>query len=156
MSAPRAGVQTWSHAPRISQRDSCGRSWFAVLSILTSVKVMPVRYLRSNCLIAGVVALVLLPFVLGAHVTLMNQLGLATAYVTMALGLNVVVGFAGLLDLGYVAFYAIGAHVAAHLGSAFWNNAGGGRGVAILVDEPAASLPGLHFNFVLVLVAVVI
>ena len=34
----------------------------------------------------------------------------------MALGLNVVVGFAGLLDLGYVAFYAIGAHVAAYVG----------------------------------------
>src|ERR1044071_4683371 len=38
----------------------------------------------------------------------------------MALGLNVVVGFAGLLDLGYVAFFAIGAHVAAYFGSAFW------------------------------------
>ena len=34
------------------------------------------------------------------------------AYVMMALGLNIVVGFAGLLDLGYVAFYAIGAFVA--------------------------------------------
>ena len=46
---------------------------------------------------------------------------LAAAYVIMALGLNVVVGFAGLLDLGYVAFYAIGAHVAAHFGSSFWD-----------------------------------
>ena len=35
-------------------------------------------------------------------------------YVLLALGLNVVVGFAGLLDLGYVAFYAIGAYVAAY------------------------------------------
>ena len=34
------------------------------------------------------------------------------AFVMMALGLNIVVGFAGLLDLGYVAFYAIGAFVA--------------------------------------------
>ena len=34
------------------------------------------------------------------------------AYVMMALGLNIVVGFAGLLDLGYVAFFAIGAFVA--------------------------------------------
>ena len=33
----------------------------------------------------------------------------ALAYVMMALGLNIVVGFAGLLDLGYVAFFAIGA-----------------------------------------------
>src|SRR5215470_18026195 len=34
------------------------------------------------------------------------------AFMMMALGLNIVVGFAGLLDLGYVAFYAIGAFVA--------------------------------------------
>ncbi len=48
---------------------------------------------------------------------------LAAAYVVMALGLNIVVGFAGLLDLGYVAFYAIGAYTAAHLASGFWDNA---------------------------------
>ena len=38
-------------------------------------------------------------------------------YVMMALGLNIVVGYAGLLDLGYVAFYAIGAYTAAWLAS---------------------------------------
>ena len=35
----------------------------------------------------------------------------ASAYATLALGLNIVVGFAGLLDLGYAAFFAIGAFV---------------------------------------------
>src|SRR3982751_1852067 len=40
------------------------------------------------------------------------------AYIVMALGLNIVVGFAGLLDLGYVAFFAIGAFVMGWLGSA--------------------------------------
>ena len=54
---------------------------------------------------------------------------LAALYVIMALGLNIVVGFAGLLDLGYVAFFAIGAHVAAHFGSAFWANAADGAGM---------------------------
>ncbi len=39
-------------------------------------------------------------------------------FVLMALGLNVVIGFAGLLDLGYVAFYALGAYVAAFFTSA--------------------------------------
>ena len=34
----------------------------------------------------------------------------ALAYATLALGLNIVVGFAGLLDLGYAAFFAIGAY----------------------------------------------
>ena len=35
-----------------------------------------------------------------------------TVYVVMAVGLNIVVGYAGLLDLGYVAFYATGAYIA--------------------------------------------
>ena len=41
----------------------------------------------------------------------MDDCILALTYVMMALGLNIVVGFAGLLDLGYVAFYAIGSYV---------------------------------------------
>jgi branched-chain amino acid transport system permease protein len=41
---------------------------------------------------------------------------LALLYIMLALGLNVVVGFAGLLDLGYIAFYAIGAYSAGLLG----------------------------------------
>src|ERR1700739_1754715 len=44
-------------------------------------------------------------------------LDFAMLYVMLALGLNVVVGFAGLLDLGYIAFYAVGAYVAALLTS---------------------------------------
>ena len=45
-----------------------------------------------------------------------NNAVLALAYVVMALGLNIVVGFAGLLDLGYVAFYAIGAYTVGWFG----------------------------------------
>ncbi len=49
---------------------------------------------------------------------------LALIYVILGLGLNITVGFAGLLDLGYVAFYAIGAYTYAlfseHLGLGFW------------------------------------
>lgn len=41
----------------------------------------------------------------------------ALLYVMLALGLNIVVGFAGLLDLGYVAFYAMGAYLTAMLAS---------------------------------------
>ncbi|MFI0546788.1 MAG: ABC transporter ATP-binding protein [Brachymonas sp.] len=44
-------------------------------------------------------------------------LGLALLYVMLALGLNIVVGYAGLLDLGYVAFYAVGAYSFALLAS---------------------------------------
>jgi branched-chain amino acid transport system permease protein len=44
-------------------------------------------------------------------------LDFALLYVFLALGLNIVVGFAGLLDLGYIAFYAVGAYVAGLLAS---------------------------------------
>src|SRR6185437_5074492 len=49
-----------------------------------------------------------------ARVSIMGDIGF---YVILALGLNVVVGFAGLLDLGYVAFFAIGAYCWALLGA---------------------------------------
>jgi branched-chain amino acid transport system permease protein len=97
-----------------------------------------------------------LPLFLGAGSSAMENLVLAAAYVIMALGLNVVVGFAGLLDLGYVAFFAIGAHVAAHFGSGFWADAADGAGFALFVGEPAASMPGIHFNFLIILVLAVI
>jgi branched-chain amino acid transport system permease protein len=48
---------------------------------------------------------------------LINQAADAGVYVLMAIGLNVVVGFAGLLDLGYAAFFAIGAYTYAMLAS---------------------------------------
>jgi branched-chain amino acid transport system permease protein len=63
-------------------------------------------------------ALVLLPVVLGAlGDSWIRALCFATLYVMLALGLNIVVGFAGLLDLGYIAFYAVGAYTYALLAS---------------------------------------
>src|ERR671922_2003921 len=100
-------------------------------------------------------AAVLPLFVSEGGIALENMV-MAAAYVVMALGLKIVVGFAGLLDLGYVAFFAIGAHVAAYFGSAFWDNAGGGAGIALLVGEPAASMPGIHFNFLVILVLAIV
>jgi branched-chain amino acid transport system permease protein len=80
----------------------------------------------------------------------------ALAYVVMALGLNIVVGFAGLLDLGYVAFFAIGAYTIGWFGSSFYADVNGGEGVHILVGGFAETLPGIHMNFLLVLVFAVI
>ena len=45
-------------------------------------------------------------------------LALVGLYVMLALGLNIVVGYAGLLDLGYIAFYAIGAYSGVIVGAA--------------------------------------
>ena len=58
---------------------------------------------------------------------------IALAYVVMALGLNIVVGFAGLLDLGYVAFFAIGAYTVGWFGSGFFSNVDDEKGIHVLV-----------------------
>ncbi len=74
--------------------------------------VIPVLILAGLCL----------PFVLGKY--WLTVVILALIYVLLGLGLNIVVGLAGMLDLGYVAFYAVGAYTLAmgaqyfHLG--FW------------------------------------
>jgi len=108
--------------------------------------------MSSAAAAAGLGFAVILPLFLGAGSAALENMVLAAAYVVMALGLNIVVGFAGLLDLGYVAFFAIGAHVAAHFGSGFWANAADGTGIAVFVGEPAASMPGIHFNFLIIVV----
>jgi branched-chain amino acid transport system permease protein len=69
---------------------------------------------------AALVALVLLiaPFVVGSLGNAwVRVLDFAALYIMLALGLNIVVGFAGLLDLGYIAFYAVGAYLYALLAS---------------------------------------
>ena len=82
---------------------------------------------------------------------------LILAYSVMALGLNIIVGFAGLLDLGYVAFFALGALTAGWFMSGFFVEAGkGGKGIHVLVADPAASLPGIHLNFLLVCILAVV
>ncbi len=68
------------------------------------------------------VVLVALPFALSAVGTFWVRITLlAILYCLLALGLNIVVGFAGLLDLGYIAFYAVGAYVYALLASPHFN-----------------------------------
>ena len=64
------------------------------------------------------VSLALLPFALAwVGTSWVRIANLAMLYVLLALGLNIVVGFAGLLDLGYIAFYAVGAYTYALLAS---------------------------------------
>ncbi|MEX2210463.1 MAG: hypothetical protein WD689_01680 [Gaiellaceae bacterium] len=73
---------------------------------------------RGYGLVALTIAAVILaitPHVLGNFLS--EVLDLAGIYLLMALGLNIVVGYAGLLDLGYVAFFAVGAYAGAVLTS---------------------------------------
>jgi branched-chain amino acid transport system permease protein len=69
-----------------------------------------------------VVMSLVFPLVLSTYQT--NIMITALIYVVLGLGLNIVVGLAGLLDLGYVAFYAVGAYAYAllnyHFGLGFW------------------------------------
>src|SRR5262245_10764083 len=75
------------------------------------------RWAWAGIALVGV-ALLLLPFALSyAGTAWVRIANLALLYVLLALGLNIVVGFAGLLDLGYIAFYAVGAYVYALLAS---------------------------------------
>jgi branched-chain amino acid transport system permease protein len=65
------------------------------------------------------IALAVLPFAVEAALsrTWVRIIDFALLYTMLALGLNIVVGFAGLLDLGYIAFYAVGAYTYALLAS---------------------------------------
>jgi branched-chain amino acid transport system permease protein len=68
------------------------------------------------------IALIGLPFALASVGTAWVRIAnLAILFVFLSLGLNIVVGFAGLLDLGYIAFYAVGAYAYALLASPHFN-----------------------------------
>ena len=68
--------------------------------------------------ILGALALLVLPLILQSFGNAWVRIAdLALLYVLLALGLNIVVGYAGLLDLGYVAFYAVGAYLFALMAS---------------------------------------
>ena len=59
-------------------------------------------------------------------------------YVMLALGLNIVVGYAGLLDLGYVAFFALGAYTLGWFRSGLFSN----RDIHFLDTNPVSRSPG--------------
>jgi branched-chain amino acid transport system permease protein len=82
-----------------------GRDRKAIASKRSPAQQRAIRW--STLGILGVITL-LLPVILGSYFSeILDNVGI---YILMGLGLNIVVGFAGLLDLGYVAFYAIGAY----------------------------------------------
>jgi branched-chain amino acid transport system permease protein len=103
------------------------------------------RGLAGFFIVTGIV----LPFGFGPASGFMNATIIALAYAVMSLGLNIVVGFAGLLDLGYVAFYALGAYSLGWFGSGFFFKAR----IHVLVSAVAGTLPGVHLNFILILIA---
>jgi branched-chain amino acid transport system permease protein len=109
---------------------------------------------------AVALALLAMPFALAAAgTTWVRVANLAFLYVLLSLGLNIVVGFAGLLDLGYIAFYAVGAYVYALLASPhfgihwpFWAILPIGAAVAalfgVLIGAPTLKLRGDYLAIV--------
>ncbi|OLP52507.1 branched-chain amino acid ABC transporter permease [Rhizobium rhizosphaerae] len=88
-------------------------------------------YVKRNFSTIAIIALVLYPPLMVAlfgtqgSLKWVDNFGIQILiYVMLAWGLNIVVGLAGLLDLGYVAFYAVGAYsyalLSTHLGLSFW------------------------------------
>lgn len=85
--------------------DARGSSMRARVSAISPARQ---KRMRTTAIVLGVVAMLALPLVMDPYLAeVIDQVGI---YVLMGLGLNIVVGFAGLLDLGYVAFFAIGAY----------------------------------------------
>jgi branched-chain amino acid transport system permease protein len=108
---------------------------------------LPAWWRRALAVLLIAVGLVL-PLFFVQTSNFMNKEILALAYVVFALGLNIVVGFAGLLDLGYLAFFALGSYSLGWLGSDFIFKAH----VHVLVSHEALAIPGVHLNFLLILV----
>jgi branched-chain amino acid transport system permease protein len=88
----------------------------------------------------GILALaVIFPFIFSTYQV--NIMTTVLLYIMLGLGLNIVVGLAGLLDLGYVAFYAVGAYCYALLGHHF--------GLDFWIALPLGALIGALFGILL-------
>ena len=99
-----------------------------------------------------IVLALLFPFVNeGLGTNLMYPVIIICVYILLALGLNIVVGFAGLLDLGFVAFYALGAYVVGWFASQHFNQVSFSLGSTAqsITGEP---VPGIHLSFWLILI----
>ena len=86
----------------------------------------------SGLLVAILAVLAILPLLLGTVIS--EVLGQVMIFVLLGLGLNIVVGYAGLLDLGYVAFFAFGAYTTGVLTGAFLNTTTGAATPALSAD----------------------
>src|SRR4051794_34668683 len=120
---------------------------------------LPERYRRYGYIAMPLIVLIVAltyPFYLG-NLGTMNLLGdyptlgtmtIMGVYSMMAIGLNIVVGYAGLLDLGYVAFYAMGAYTCAWFASVQF----AGQDVRFGATGVGESTPGIHISIWLILI----
>ncbi len=91
---------------------------------------------RAKLVIGALITIVVLPVIGVRNIFYLEVAFQISVFSALALGLNIVVGFAGLLDLGYIAFYAVGAYVWAIFGS---------KQLLLLHSVPGASAPAGAF-----------
>ena len=87
---------------------------------------------KLGLLVAILAILAIMPLLLGTVIS--EVLGQVMIYVLLGIGLNIVVGYAGLLDLGYVAFFAFGAYTLGLFTGAFLNTTAGAAEPALSAD----------------------
>jgi len=95
-------------------------------------------------IVLGILLLILLPWMVGQFLS--QAFFLIGLYIMMGLGLNIVVGYAGLLDLGYVAFYAMGAYTMGILTS---TGPLGQGDLNFWIALPVAAVVGVFFGLIL-------
>jgi branched-chain amino acid transport system permease protein len=131
------------------------RSLAAMLAIAFAVSALPARHRRWALPVVALGAAILYPFyeeklftipVFGVWPDVATGVYMLV-FIMMAVGLNIVVGYAGLLDLGYVAFYAMGAYTAAWFSSLQFPHRTFHFG-AVGIDP---HLPGIHITIWLLL-----
>lgn len=108
----------------VTYRSKMGTREKRIISPLSTPKIYisPIfRYIIAIIILAVLISLPFLSIIDRRYLNILTQILL---YVVLAWGLNIVVGLAGLLDLGYVAFYAVGAYsyalLSQHYGFSFW------------------------------------
>ena len=106
--------------------------------------------------VTALLAVALFPFFRPPLDGFMDDCVLALIFIAMAQGLNLIVGFAGLLDLGYVAFYAFGASAVGWWASDHFTGVGGDKGIHVGVSSFVESLPGIHLNYLLIFIGAMI
>ena len=129
------------HSPVHLSMDNANKKWSIGLTVAVLAIFVAYKYVVPS-------APAEVKTVLNAWLPL-TSLGEAAVFVLMALGLNIVVGYAGLLDLGYVAFWALGGYMAGWLMSGFWAT----KNFNFFGAPPRGLPEGLHINFFLVLIA---
>ncbi len=144
----------WRYLIRRKERGTRETEVDGVVRVTLSQRLLSDRRFTIPALIAIGVGAVAFPFIFSIYQT--NIMITALIYVLLGLGLNIVVGVAGLLDLGYAAFYCVGAYSYAllnyHFGLGFWTVLGLGAGLAalfgIILGFPVLRLRGDYLAIV--------